>query len=470
MTTTLVMKFGGTSVGSAKAIRQAAALIQKAQKEFDQVAVVISAMSGVTNLLLEGAEAAVDGDTKRSTAIAEALKEKHNDAIFDLIRDPKEQENVYARMHTLVDEFSDLTNAVSKLGEATPRAMDFISSLGERINIHTLAAYLREQDCMAEAVESKDLILTDSTFQNGKPDMDVTQEQTQARIAPLFAAGSVPIITGFMGANADGVIVTLGRGGSDYAAAIVASALDADELWIWTDVPGVMSADPRVVKNARTLRRLTFREVSELAHFGAKVLHPKTMRPIVGTKCKLWIKDTFDPDGPATLVVNEYTDAEDLTPIRAVTAIKNQAMLTVEGRGMLGVPGIAARAFGAVAGTNASVILISQSSSEQSIAMCLNASAADDVVVALNQEFAREIERRDIDSIKAQRDIVIVTVVGARIQDTPGVAGQVFTQLGENNINVVAIATGSSECSISLVVNAKDTDGAVAAIHKLIEK
>ncbi len=470
MTKTLVMKFGGTSVGSAKAIRQAAALIQKAKEEWDQVAVVISAMSGVTNLLLEGADTAAAGDSKRPVAIAAELKKKHNDAIFELIRSKEEQETVFERMTAHVDEFSMLTHAVNILGEASPRAMDVISSLGERINIHTLAAYLREENCMAEAVGSVDLIRTDSTFQNGKPDMDITRTQTAARLGPVFAAGSVPIISGFMGADENGAIVTLGRGGSDYAAAIIAAALDAEQLWIWTDVPGVMTADPRVVKAARTLRNVTFREVSELAHFGAKVLHPKTMRPIVGSKCELWIKDTFNPDGPATCIVNENTKTEDLQALRAVTAIKKQAMITVEGRGMLGVPGIAARTFGAVAAVDASVILISQASSEQSISFSVNAAEAEAVIKALNTEFVRELERRDIDSIKAQQDTVIVTVVGSRMQHTPGVAGQVFMALGNAGINVIAIAQGSSECSISLVVDAKDTDASVIAIHKLIEK
>jgi aspartate kinase len=258
----------------------------------------------------------------------------------------------------------------------------------------------------------------------------------------------------------------LGRGGSDYTAAIIGQALDAAEVWIWTDVDGVMSADPRLVPSARSIPTLSYREVSELAYFGARVLHPKTMRPCIEHNIPLRIKNTFNPDHAGTVIV-----ANGLTNnggIKAVTAIDNLALVTVEGTGMVGVPGIAARTFGAVARNQASVLLISQASSEQSICFALAEKLGGDVVAALEAEFAAELERRDIDSIWAMPAVSIVTVVGAGMRGTPGISGRVFSSLGDNRINVIAIAQGSSECSISIVVDSADAAAAVWHIHGLI--
>jgi aspartate kinase len=263
------------------------------------------------------------------------------------------------------------------------------------------------------------------------------------------------------------VVTTLGRGGSDYSAAIVGAALDCAEVWIYTDVNGVMTADPRVVPQARSLAALSHREMSELAYFGAKVLHPRTILPVVERGIPLRIKNTFNPAHPGTLVL---VDANDVGgALKAVTSIKRQSLITIEGRGMLGVPGIAARAFGAVARTRTSVPMISQASSEQSICFLVPDAAAEIVLAELRSAFERELARRDIESISALHDVVIVTVVGAAMRSTPGVAGRVFGALGAAGINVVAIAQGSSECSISLVVAARDADEAVRKIHTLIE-
>jgi aspartate kinase len=262
------------------------------------------------------------------------------------------------------------------------------------------------------------------------------------------------------------VITTLGRGGSDYSAAIIAAAIDADEVWIYTDVDGVMTADPRVVPDVRTLDTLSYREMSELAYFGAKVLHPKTVLPALERGIPIRIRNTFNPEHLGTLVVGKSDDP--LAVFKGVTAIRHQSLVTIEGRGMLGVPGIAARAFGSVARTGTSVSMISQASSEQSICFLVPQEAAPSVIEGLRREFEHELARRDIESIWALDEAVIVTVVGAAIKQTPGVAGRVFGALGTAGINVVAIAMGSSECSISLVVEAKDTEPTVRCLHTLI--
>ncbi|MCA9875034.1 MAG: aspartate kinase, partial [Anaerolineales bacterium] len=274
------------------------------------------------------------------------------------------------------------------------------------------------------------------------------------------------VLGGFIASTQKGVTSTLGRGGSDYSASLAAAMLDAEEVQIWTDVDGVMTADPRLVQSARSIPTLSYREVSELAFFGAKVLHPKTMRPCVENNIPLRIKNTFNPAHAGTVIVPDTPNGNG--GVKAVTAIDKLSLVTVEGKGMLGVPGIAARTFGAVAKAQVSVLLISQASSEQSICFATPDELADKVIRSLNAEFDEEIHRQDIDRIWAQHSVSIVTVVGAGMRGTPGIAGRVFTALGQQNLNIIAIAQGSSECSISLVVDGQDTAQSVSHIHDLI--
>jgi len=294
--------------------------------------------------------------------------------------------------------------------------------------------------------------------------MDASRSQTRAVLMPLFEQRIVPVVTGFIAATQDGITTTLGRGGSDYTAALLGDFLDAREVWTWTDVDGVMTADPRIVPDARVIPELTYNEVSEMAYFGAKVLHPKTIRPVVERNIPLWVKNTFNPDFPGTRI--DGCSETERGRITAVTAIRGLSLITVEGRGMLGVPGIAARTFAAVARHEASVLMISQSSSEQSICFVIPSDAVAAVVKAIEAEMALELTRRDIDRVWAQPDVVIVTAIGSGMRQTPGVSAQLFGALGKENINVIAIAQGSSEYSISVAVAAADADQAVQRIHK----
>jgi aspartate kinase len=266
----------------------------------------------------------------------------------------------------------------------------------------------------------------------------------------------------------------LGRGGSDYSAAILAAVLPADDVWIWTDVDGVMTADPRLVNEARTLPEITYSEIAELAYYGAKVVHPKTVRPVIDAGIGLRICNTFRPEHPGTRLVSNGHSTTKVQGrnevVKAVTAIPKQRLVTIEGRGMLGVPGVAARAFAAVASTGTSVPLISQASSEQSICFAVPSESSNAVLTALKNVFKYELDQRDIDRVWASEDVTIVTVVGAGMRSTPGIAGQIFSQLGSQNINVVAIAQGSSEVSISMIVEADATEAAVRALHSLIVK
>ena len=466
----LVMKFGGTSVGSADAMRETADLILQARDTWGDVAVIASAMGSkpvkVTDLLLQGAYTAYTGDGDTYRRLARQLRDIHYEAIDGLLSPEGERQVILAEIERFIGRYASLCGAVNVLGELTSRALDAISGMGEQMSVRILAAYLRELGYEAEAIDATALIVTDQNFQNANPLPAETRAQTSARLGPLLERGAIPIVTGFIGATADGVTTTLGRGGSDFSAAILGQAVDADEVWIWTDVDGVMSADPRLVPGAVSIPTLTFREVSELAYYGAKVLHPKTMRPCVESGIPLRIKNTFNPTHPGTVIVDESPATNGA--LKAVTAIKGVTMINVEGKGMIGVPGIAARTFGAVARLDVSVLLITQASSEQSISFIVPADSAAAVGAELEAEFAAELRRRDIERIWVRDAVAIVTIVGAGIQTTPGIAGRVFSALGDHHVNVIAIAQGSSECGISLVVAAEDVGRAVAHIHELI--
>jgi aspartate kinase len=464
------MKFGGTSVGNAEAMRQTADLILNTRSAWGSVVVIASAMGSkpikVTDLLLNGALAARQGDEETFRHNARLLREVHYEAIDGLLSPEHERQQVLIENEAFIAHYEALCHAVLVLGELTPRALDVIGGMGERMSVRILAAYLRELGHAAEAIDATELIVTDSHFQAASPFFPATRQKSRARLGDLLARGGIPIVTGFIAADQDGVQTTLGRGGSDYSAAILGDALAAREVWIWTDVDGVMSADPRLVSEAQSIPALTWREISELAYYGAQVLHPKTIRPVVESGIPLRIKNTFSPDHPGTVIVQEGGDSDGV--IKAVTAIKKLCLITLEGKGMLGVPGIAARTFGAVAREAISVLLITQASSEQSICFATSQQSADSVRQALEKEFSAEISARDIDRVRVQQPVAIVTVVGAGMLGIPGIAGRVFSSLGQAQLNIIAIAQGSSECSISLVVAEADSSAAVQQIHRLI--
>ena len=461
---TLVMKFGGTSVGSVEAINQTADIILDCAKEWKRLVVVVSAMSGVTDALINSAQTAVSDDDESAfrTIIAD-LRAKHQDTIKSLLPEDDDRKQVLSTVDALLDELGALCHSIHILGEITPRAMDTITSMGERMNARTLAAALRYKGAKSQAIDATQLIITDDKYQNAAPLMEKTLAQIQKRLVPVLDDGIIPIVTGFIGATEEGVTTTLGRGGTDYSAAILGSCLDADEVWNWKEVDGVLTTDPRIVPDAQVIPELSYSEMGELSYFGAKVLHPKTVLPLIQRNIPLRVKNTFNPTYPGTRIVREAAGAKG--KIKAVTAIKGMSMVIVEGRGMIGVPGIAAHTFSTVAGQGANVLMIIQASSEQSICFLIPTQNVSAVIKALEEEMERELARKDIDRISSRDNVVIVTAVGAGLRDTPGISAQVFGALGQSDINVIAIAQGSSECGLSLVVAAADAVNAVQQIH-----
>jgi aspartate kinase len=461
------MKFGGTSVGTPDAMRQVVSIVKKEKGQWKNVVVVTSALSGVTDILLKMASQEVMAHPHAVDKYATELIQKHDEIADVLIHDPVLFQTTIQKVNEIISQVVNLCKAIAVLGEATPRVMDTIASAGERMCIHLLAAALQSADVSSEAVEATRLIVTDDHYTDAHPDFAKSKKKTNEVLNPILAKGIVPVITGFVAATESGNITTLGRGGSDYSAALIGAALPADDVWIYTDVDGVMTADPRLVPDAATVPVCSFREIAELAYYGAKVLHPKTIRPVIEAGIGLRVCNTFNPDHPGTRLVSELDARHDV--IKAITTVRGLKLVTLEGRGMLGVPGVAARTFETVAKLGTSVPLITQASSEQSICFAVPTGSAEQVITMLTKAFAHEIESRDIDKVWATQEVGIVTVVGEGMRSTPGVAGRVFTALGNNKVNVVAIAQGSSEVSISLVVDGVDVQHALRVLHQLIQ-
>ncbi len=464
----LVMKFGGTSVGTVAAMQQAVEIIRDARRDWRELVVVVSALAGITNLLIDSAVRAARGDLTTFHAAVCQLNDRHHEMAETLVDDLARKHQLHQEINYLIADFSNLCQAIHVLGEASPRALDAVASLGERLSARILASAVESAGITASLVESTQLIITDDHFTNAVPDMAFTTQRTRQVLRPLLQAGRVPIVTGFIGSTPSGLTTTLGRGGSDYSASILAVALGAGEVWIWTDVDGVMTADPRLVPDARTIPVLSYREVAEMAHFGAKVLHPKSIHPVIEAGIGLRVCNTFNPSGPDTRLVND-TQPEHNGAIRAITAIRGLQLVTLSGRGMLGVPGVAGRIFSAVATTGISVPLIIESTSEQAICFPAPKESVPEVIQTLHKHLSTEFQRRDIESVVASDDVDIITVVCPGLRVTPGVAGQIFGVLGNAGINVLGISFGASDVSINLIVSASDTHNAVRVLHALVK-
>ena len=455
-----IHKFGGASLFDAAAVRHAATLIA-AQKGGRLV--VASAMAGVTDALLQGATRAALGDGDALCATATALRTRHLEAARVLVKDKVRRRALEAAVVELTDELELLARGLAVLRELTPRTSDYIVARGERLSARLLASTLAELGVKSEYVDATEVVRTDDTYGGAAPDFDRTEQAARDRLAARIARGVVPVVPGFIGRSASGHVATLGRGGSDLTATLLARALKATSITLWKDVAGFLTADPRIVSDAQVIPQLTPREAAELAYYGAKVLHPRALIPLGDRNIPIRIRPFADPDFPGTEISRRRTLRE--YPVKAISSVSGLALLTVTGNGMLGVPGIAARTFAALHRERVSVSLISQASSEHSICFSVPESSADAARRALLAAFAEEIAHRDIDGVEVHAGVSTLAVVGMGMSGTPGIAARVFDALATGGINVVAIAQGSSELNISVVVDSRDTTAAVRRIH-----
>jgi aspartokinase/homoserine dehydrogenase 1 len=458
-----VMKFGGTSVGDASCIAHTAQIVARAVKE-NPCVVVVSAMSGVTNRLIDAAKNAQAGTVGESLAILDALRKQHESALTSLIPQEQDRAPIRKRMEEVLAEGRRLCEGTGLLRELTPRTLDAISSLGERLSAPVVAAAVRALGILSEAVEATELIVTDAFHGSAEPQMQLTREKSQSRLRPLIEKGIVPIVTGFIGSTSEGQLTTLGRGGSDYSATILGAALDADEVIIWTDVDGVLTADPRLVPDARTIPVISYREAAELAYFGAKVLHPKTLNPVVQAAIPVWIRNSFAPEKPGTKITPEGRSIGG--GVKALTAIRDVTLISVGGPGIVGLPDVVGRTFSTTAEVRANVLLISQSSSQNDICFIVSTADAQRTVEALRKEFAQDLAHHKVEHITVDSNIAIVAVVGENMRGTPGIAGKTFNALGRDNVNLIAIAQGSSESNISFVIEEKAVKTALITTHR----
>ena len=454
-------KFGGASLADSAAVRHAVDIIRRHAKE--PTVVVVSAMAGTTDALLAVAQQAGSGDARTVAPLIARLRLRHAEVARALLPGGRLRANVLAVITERFAELEALAEGLRLLRELTPRTTDYIVSRGERLSATLVAAALEAGGTRARYVEATDLIHTDAAFGRASPDYARTDRSVQRALLPLLERGIVPVVPGFIGSTPGGELATLGRGGSDLTATLLGRALGAKRVSLWKDVPGLLTADPRVVPDARVIPQLHAREAAELAYYGAKVLHPRALIPVAGRRIPVFVRPFADADAPGTEVSERVGAGRN--PVKALTAAGGQALITVTGNGMLGVPGIAARTFAALHARQISVSLISQASSEHSICFSVPEPVADDARESLTREFREEIARGEIDGVDASPGMATVAVVGLGMHGTPGIAAGVFSALAAGGINVVAIAQGSSELNISVVVEAREAAEAQRRIH-----
>jgi aspartate kinase len=458
----LIMKFGGTSMGSAERMRVAARIVEEEQKK-RPVAIVVSAMSKITDLLLDTMRHAEAGNPASVEANLAALRARHADTCRDLLP-PERQAAVAARIEEIIAEFERIVNGMAMLGERPPRSVDEAVVTGEWLSATLIAEYLAATGTPAEAVNARDVVVTDAIFGNASPLMEPTAVKARARLLPLLRQGTLPVVTGFNGATADGRPTTLGRGGSDFSASILAAALDAAELWIWTDVDGIMSADPRLVPDARVLDAITYAEAAELAYNGAKVLHPRTLAPLVDKKIPVWSKNSFDTEKPGTKIVPTVPSVAG--GARAVASMSKVALVSLEpGSPELNGVQVMARALDAVARANVELLLLSSSSYRQNFCFLVREEELAKSLEALESALALEFAHHYLEPVHVDKDVGLLAAVGEGMQGMSGLAGRIFTAISRAHVNVIAIAQGSSELTIAVVVRRAGLENAVRAVH-----
>ena len=460
-----ILKFGGSSVGTVESIKQVIAIIDNHRQQNTPIVVVCSAMGGVTNQLIEIGRMAITGETDYMELVRR-IEDRHFNIIKALIP-VKEQGKVVAHVRGIINELEDLLRGVSLIRELTPRTHDLITSFGERLSTTIITECVRSAGIAAQFLDARTIIKTDAQFGQAEVNYTLTNELTKAHFDKIagLAGAPVQLITGFIGSTEKNETTTLGRGGSDYTASIIGAALNADVIDIWTDVDGMMTADPRKVPNAFNIPTITYAEAMELSHFGAKVIYPPSLQPAFARNIPIRVLNTFNPTHEGT-VVSRTAERRQYT-ITGISSIDDISLVNVQGSGMIGVAGVSAKLFGVLAAHKISVILISQASSEHSICFAIDPRGAENVKNILDAEFATEIAHGHIDNIAIERDLSVIATVGEGMRKSSGIAGKLFSVLGKNGVNIVAVAQGSSEINISVVINKNNLSKALNALHNI---
>jgi len=454
----LVLKFGGSSVGSPKGIEQIIGILNDKEYSGNVSAVIVSAFSGVTDALINMANTAVSGESCKK--LLEDLSARHKDCAAHFLK-ATERKNAVKEIEDNITLLSQILDGITLLGELSLRSKDLIMSFGERLSANLIASIFTANNIYASFLDARDLVKTNSNY--GKA--EILKKETEENIKAYFknVKKTVQVVTGFIGSTVDGYTTTVGRDGSDLSAAVFAAALGAKKLEIWTDVDGMLTADPDQVKNAFLIDEISYNEAIEISHFGARVIFPPSVKPALEKNIPIYVRNTFNPKGSGTKITAKASPGKYL--IRGISSINQVALIRIQGTGMVGVAGFSARVFGALARKGINVMLISQSSSEYSICLAVLPEDIHGADAALKEEFANEIHNCSIENPIIEKDLSIIAVVGSAMKNTSGISGKFFHALGRNGINIVAIAQGSSEINISAVISAADEGKALNAIH-----
>jgi len=459
----LVMKFGGTSLGESSGIRHVTGIVQDYAQQGNKIAVVVSAMSGVTDKLIEAAEKASMRDRASIDAFVKSLAGRHAQASQDIIKNGEILKQTLGSLNQQIAELEKTLVGITYLGELTPRSRDYVLSFGEKLSAIVVSGALKDLGLRTESFLGGQCgIVTDDRFGEAKPLMNITRQQVKERLGPAIEAGAVAVVTGFIGTTQDGLTTTLGRGGSDYTATILGASLQVDEVWMWTDVDGLMTADPRVEPSAKTIPVISFSEAIEMAYFGAKAMHPRALEPASERGIPIRVKNTLNPNSPGTLIVQE-PQVEPERVVKTAAMIRNVALITVSGAGMVGAPAIAAKVFSVLGENNIDVLMISQGSSQANISFVVSRTSLEKAVNTLELSL---LGSGFVKEVTSETGICIVAVVGAGMKGTPGVAARVFKTVADQGVNIRMIAQGSSELNISFVVEESEGVKALRALHK----
>jgi aspartate kinase len=458
----IVMKFGGTSVATGENIRRVANIVADSIKHA-RVVVVVSALAGVTNQLVEEAEQAKKKSEKQIQEFTKNLVDKHVTVANKAIDDKGIQKDVTQVIKKTVSELEKVLTGICYVGEITPKSRDYVMSFGERLSAPIVWGALRDLKLQTGCFTGKEAgIVTDENFGEARPLMNVTTHQVKARLEPTLEKKVVPVVTGYIAATQDGVVTTLGRGGSDYTATILSVALSADEVWIWTDVDGIMTTDPKIVPSAKSLPQLSYGEAAEMAIFGAKAMHPSALEPVTEAHIPVRIRNVFNPENHGTLIADGQ-EVESKEVVKAVAMIRDVAMINIRGVAMVGAPGSYSKIFDALGKNSINVMMVSTAVSEANISLVIRRNLLGRALSTL--EIAL-LGRGLVNEVTSEDDVCVIAAMGANMKGTLGVASRIFTAMAQKKINIRMIAQGSSELNISFVVKEKDGEAAVRAIHK----